>query len=121
MKQIPWEDVRGLKIIMPKGMNPEFFAEAGQIGRIMREYGVLEVDIGGVGDIYFLSTSTANRKSCSTIILEASTTSLDIWSTFPAQSTVWLRIPMQHIRLTYSQNAYDRDNTSALKSKRKRL
>jgi hypothetical protein len=63
VKQIPWEDVRGLKIIMPKSMNPEFFAEPGQISRIMREYGLIEVDIGGVGEIHFLSTSTSNRKS----------------------------------------------------------
>ena len=40
--------VRGLKIVMPKNMNPEFFAEAGQIGRVMREYKLLEIDIGSV-------------------------------------------------------------------------
>ncbi|KAH7390179.1 phosphorylase superfamily protein [Cadophora sp. MPI-SDFR-AT-0126] len=45
-EKLPLQTVRGLKIVMPKNMNPEFFAEAGQIGRIMREYKLLEVDIG---------------------------------------------------------------------------
>ena len=46
--KIPLQTVRGLKIVMPKNMNPEFFAEAGQIGRVMREYKLLEIDIGSV-------------------------------------------------------------------------
>jgi hypothetical protein len=48
INKIPWEEVRGLKIVMPKNMNPDFFAEAGQISRVMRMYGLLEVDIGSV-------------------------------------------------------------------------
>lgn len=34
---------------MPKDMNPSFFAEAGHIGRVMRDFKLLEIDIGGVG------------------------------------------------------------------------
>jgi len=40
------EEVKGLRIIMPDKNNPEFFAEAGHIGRIMREYQLQEVNIG---------------------------------------------------------------------------
>jgi hypothetical protein len=46
--QIPQEEIRGFKIVMPKDFKAEFFGEGGSIDQATIRYGILQVSVGGV-------------------------------------------------------------------------
>ena len=47
-KQIPHDEIRGLKVVMPKDFRVEFFGEGGQISQVTAGHGLVEVSVGGV-------------------------------------------------------------------------
>lgn len=48
VSQIPREEIKGFKTVLPKGNDPGFAQELGHVQALVQRYHVGEVDIGGV-------------------------------------------------------------------------